>query len=119
MGIDLHFAHGEGPVISNPIRETKDVEALRVLDPEEATPATLDASPANVLRALRGKVTAARLAYPDVLHLEVRDILDLVYGVTAGGRGSVGAVIRALLAVTRAGGRWHPHFVEMKTVTAI
>jgi hypothetical protein len=34
---------------------------------------TLDASPANVLRAMRGSVVAARLAYPDVLHVEVRD----------------------------------------------
>ncbi len=33
----------------------------------------LDASPANVLRSMRGSISAARLAYPDVLHVEVRD----------------------------------------------
>jgi hypothetical protein len=42
---------------------------------EKALMATvaLDASPVNVLRSLRGSITAAQLAYPDVLHLEVRD----------------------------------------------
>lgn len=43
MGIDLEFAAGEGPVIHNPVRSRSDVEQLRVLDPEEAVPATLDA----------------------------------------------------------------------------
>jgi hypothetical protein len=38
-----------------------------------ATVVTLDASPANVLRSLRGSIVDARLAYPDVLHVEVRD----------------------------------------------
>lgn len=42
MGIDLEFAAGEGPVIHNPIRTAADVNALRVLDPEEATPAVLE-----------------------------------------------------------------------------
>jgi hypothetical protein len=32
-----------------------------------------DASPATVLRAMRGSILAARFAYPDVLHVEVRD----------------------------------------------
>lgn len=35
--------------------------------------ATLDTSPAKVLRAMRGDVVAARLAHPDVLHVEIRD----------------------------------------------
>jgi uroporphyrinogen decarboxylase len=43
MGIDLEFAAGEGPVIHNPVRSRGDVERLRVLDPEEALPATLEA----------------------------------------------------------------------------
>jgi uroporphyrinogen decarboxylase len=43
MGIDLEFAAGEGPVIHNPVRTRADVERLRVLDPEEAVPATLEA----------------------------------------------------------------------------
>lgn len=38
-----------------------------------ATVVALDASPANVLRSLRGPIVDARVAYPDVLHVEVRD----------------------------------------------
>jgi hypothetical protein len=38
-----------------------------------ASVVTLDASPAKVLRALRGLIVGARLAYPDVLHVEIRD----------------------------------------------
>jgi hypothetical protein len=38
-----------------------------------ATVVALDASPANVLRSMRGSITNARIAYPDVLHVEVRD----------------------------------------------
>jgi uroporphyrinogen decarboxylase len=43
MGIDLEFAAGEGPIIHNPVRTRADIERLRVLDPEEAVPATLKA----------------------------------------------------------------------------
>jgi hypothetical protein len=38
-----------------------------------ATVAAPEASLANVLRSMRGKIVDARLAYPDVLHLEIRD----------------------------------------------
>ena len=38
-----------------------------------ATVVALDASPSSVLRAMRGSIVAARIAYPDVLHVEVRD----------------------------------------------
>ncbi len=38
-----------------------------------ATVVALDASPSSVLRAMRGPIVAARVAYPDVLHVEVRD----------------------------------------------
>jgi hypothetical protein len=38
-----------------------------------ATVVTLDASPTTVLRAMRGAIIDARVAYPDVLHVEVRD----------------------------------------------
>lgn len=38
-----------------------------------ATVVALDASPANVLLSMRGEIVDARLAYPDVLHVEVRD----------------------------------------------
>ena len=38
-----------------------------------ATALALDTSPANVLRSMRGSIVAARLAYPHVLHVEIRD----------------------------------------------
>lgn len=38
-----------------------------------ATVVALDASPVNVLRSMRGAIVDARIAYPDVLHLEIRD----------------------------------------------
>lgn len=38
-----------------------------------ATVLALDASPTTVLRSLRGEVIDARVAYPDVLHVEGRD----------------------------------------------
>jgi len=38
-----------------------------------ATVVALDASPATFLRSMRGSIIDARVAYPDVLHIEVRD----------------------------------------------
>src|SRR3954470_17935982 len=38
-----------------------------------ATVVALDASPLNVLRSMRGTIVDARIAYPDVLHVEIRD----------------------------------------------
>ncbi len=38
-----------------------------------ATSLALDASPANVLRSMRGSIVGARIAYPQVLHVEIRD----------------------------------------------
>lgn len=38
-----------------------------------ATVVALDASPANVLRSMRGSIVDARKAYPDVLHVDIRD----------------------------------------------
>ena len=32
MGLELEFAHGEGPVIHNPVREARDVDRVRELD---------------------------------------------------------------------------------------
>ncbi|UCG51152.1 MAG: uroporphyrinogen decarboxylase [Candidatus Latescibacterota bacterium] len=43
MGLDLEFTSGEGPVIRNPVRSTRDVEALRVLPANETMGFTLDA----------------------------------------------------------------------------
>ena len=44
-----------------------------------ATIAALDASPLNLLRALRGVIADARVAYPDVLHIEIRDPIGQVW----------------------------------------
>ena len=38
-----------------------------------ATAIMLDASPLNVLRSMRGAVVDARIGYPDVLHVEIKD----------------------------------------------
>jgi hypothetical protein len=38
-----------------------------------ATVVALDASPTTVLASMRGSIVNARIAYPDVLHVEVRD----------------------------------------------
>jgi hypothetical protein len=38
-----------------------------------ATVVALDASPMNVLRSMRGTIVEARIAFPDVLHVEIRD----------------------------------------------
>jgi uroporphyrinogen decarboxylase len=43
MGIDLEFAKNEGPVIHNPVRTEKDVDALRIINAEEDTPFVLEA----------------------------------------------------------------------------
>jgi hypothetical protein len=38
-----------------------------------ATVVALDASPMSFIRSLRGAIVGARIAYPDILHVEVRD----------------------------------------------
>jgi len=38
-----------------------------------ATAVSLDASPLNVLRSLRGSIVDARIAYPEILHVEIKD----------------------------------------------
>lgn len=38
-----------------------------------ATAVTLDTSPLNVLRSMRGSIVDARIAYPEVLHVEIKD----------------------------------------------
>lgn len=44
-----------------------------------ATVVALDASPTTVLRSMRGSIVDARIAYPDVLHVEVRDSLGALW----------------------------------------
>lgn len=55
MGINLEFAKNEGPVISNPVRTIQDVEQIRILEAEEATPYVLDAI-RIIRRELDGRV---------------------------------------------------------------
>ena len=43
MGIDLEFAHGEGPVIHNPVRNAADVDRLREVDDMSALDFVYDA----------------------------------------------------------------------------
>lgn len=43
MGAGFQFAKGEGPVFHHPLREMKDVERLRVIDPEEEVPFLFEA----------------------------------------------------------------------------
>lgn len=42
MGIGFEFAKGEGPVIHHPVRRQQDVDAIRVIDAEEATPYVME-----------------------------------------------------------------------------
>lgn len=55
MGINLEFAKNEGPVISNPVRTKKDIDAVKVIKPEQDVPYLLDAIK-MVKRELNGKV---------------------------------------------------------------
>ncbi len=55
MGIDLEFAKNEGPVIGNPVRTRKDIDAVRVINPAEDVPYLLDAIKI-VKKELNGKV---------------------------------------------------------------
>ena len=42
MGIGLEFAKDEGPVIHNPVRSQRDVDNIRILEAEEATPYVME-----------------------------------------------------------------------------
>lgn len=37
MGVDFEFAKGEGPVFRRPVREMKDIEKLRLIEPEDVS----------------------------------------------------------------------------------
>src|SRR6266496_1861690 len=54
MGISLEIEPDLGPIIHNPVRSMQDVEALRVIDPEESTPFVMEAI-RLVKRELEGK----------------------------------------------------------------
>ena len=53
MGVDLEFVPGVGPVVHNPVRSQKDVDALRALEPREALAPTLEA-----IRTVRAELPA-------------------------------------------------------------
>lgn len=55
MGINLEFAKNEGPIIHNPIRTAKDVDALRIANAEEDTPFVLEAI-RMVIKELNGSI---------------------------------------------------------------
>jgi uroporphyrinogen decarboxylase len=55
MGIKLEFAEGEGPVFHHPIRKMKQIEKLRIIDPEDDVPFLVDAIEI-VRQELEGKV---------------------------------------------------------------
>ena len=54
MGISLEIQPDLGPIIHNPIRSMQDVNALRIIDPEESTPFVMQAI-RLVRRELEGK----------------------------------------------------------------
>ncbi len=55
MGIRFEFAKNEGPVIENPVRSKKDIEKIRVIEPEEDVPYLLEAI-RLVKRELNGRL---------------------------------------------------------------
>ena len=55
MGIKLEFAKNMGPVIKNPVRSRADIDAIRIIDPEEDVPYLLEAIKL-VKKELNGKV---------------------------------------------------------------
>jgi uroporphyrinogen decarboxylase len=55
MGVEFEFAKGEGPVFRHPLREKKDAERLRLIEPEEELPFLMRAIRA-VRKELEGKV---------------------------------------------------------------
>ena len=55
MGVEFEFAKGEGPVFHHPLRERKDVERLRLIEPEEEIPFLMKAI-RIVRKELEGRV---------------------------------------------------------------
>ncbi len=71
MGIELEFAKDEGPVFRHPIREMKQIEKLRIIEPEEDLPFLMEAI-RIVRRELDGQDPSHRILrgslYPRQLH---------------------------------------------------
>jgi uroporphyrinogen decarboxylase len=55
MGVEFEFAKGEGPVFHHPVREMKDIEKLRVIEPEEEISFLIEAI-RIVRKGLEGKL---------------------------------------------------------------
>lgn len=55
MNIGLHFAEGEGPVINQPVRDAKAIQALPIPDPEQELRYVMDAV-RTIKQALGGQV---------------------------------------------------------------
>jgi len=55
MGVEFEFAKGGGPVFHHPVREMKDIEKLRVIEPEEEVPFLMKAI-RMVRKELEGKI---------------------------------------------------------------
>jgi uroporphyrinogen decarboxylase len=55
MGVEFKFAKGEGPVFHHPVREMKDIEKLRIVEPEEEVPFLMKAI-RIVRKELEGKL---------------------------------------------------------------
>jgi hypothetical protein len=43
-----------------------------------------DASPLNILRSMRGPIVDARIAYPEVLHVEIKDAAGELWNLEPG-----------------------------------
>ncbi len=55
MGIRLEYSQGDGPKIHNPVRTEKEIESLRIIEPEEDLPFVLEAIK-KVSKELNGKL---------------------------------------------------------------
>jgi uroporphyrinogen decarboxylase len=55
MGVEFEFAKGEGPIFRYPVREMKDIEKLRVIEPEEEVSFLMKAI-RMVRKELKGKI---------------------------------------------------------------
>ena len=55
MGVGLEFARNEGPIIHHPVHEIKQIDAMRVIDPEEDLPFLMKAI-RNVRQELEEKI---------------------------------------------------------------
>lgn len=55
MGLGLYFAHGEGPMFERPLREEKEIRALKVPDPGKELRYVMDAV-SEIRKALDNRV---------------------------------------------------------------